>query len=323
MSTTSVPSTATASPTSVLVVGATGKQGGAVVRALLAGEAANGLTILALTRDASAAPAQALAASASPPGRVQLVQGSAAAPAAVFAGLPAGSVAAVFIVTTTPGDEQQGKGLVDAAVAHGVRHIVFSGVDRGGSERSWTNLTDIQHFADKARVELYLRDRAAASPGTFTWTILRPVAFMDNARPGAFGPLFLRMWAIAVRPSHRVQLVAASDIGRWAAASIVGSLSYGAASPYAGRAISLAGDELSLDEVRAAFRRVVGREPPQTWWILGRLLLWLVGDLGSMFAIFDAGGNGADVAALRAEPPGTVSFETWLRTESGYTKEGE
>lgn len=317
---------------SVLVVGATGKQGGALIKALLASDDTKSLTILALTRDALSARAQALAASSEGTDHqpIQLVQGDPLKPEAIFEGLPRGSVTSLFLVTVPPKEETQAIPFIDAAIAHGVRHIVFSSVERGGDARSWDNPTDVTHFYEKHNVEVYLRDTAKAIANDsgktpVTWTILRPVAFMDNLNPGMFCGVFVSMWSIALQPTRKLQLVATTDIGLWAAQSIAAATASSSplpsSSPYANRAIGLAGDDLTLTEARAIFQRVTGQPTPWAWWIFGKLVLWLVGDLGKMFAFFDREGYGVDIAALRAgEGPGTKSLETWLRTESGWKK---
>ncbi|KAL2257344.1 hypothetical protein VTK26DRAFT_300 [Humicola hyalothermophila] len=206
----------------ILVVGATGKQGGAVIKALLESPAAP--HILALTRDAHSSRAQALAEAHK--GVVDLVQGDSSDPKPIFDSRPKGSITGVFIVTvpgTGVAEEQQAIPLIDAAVDHGVRHIVFSSVDRGGDEKSWHNPTAIKHFISKHNIELYLRDKAAKvekegqANNRFTWTILRPVAFLDNWNPGLMCSMFTAMMAASLRPSTKLQLVSVRDIGVFAA----------------------------------------------------------------------------------------------------------
>ncbi|OAA56138.1 NAD(P)-binding domain protein [Niveomyces insectorum RCEF 264] len=289
------------------------------------------MKIFALTRDSASARAQALVKAH--PEKINLVQGDVLKPATIFSGQPHGSVFALFVVTNPSDEEAQAIPLIDAAVSHGVRHIVFSSVDRGGDVRSWNNPTNVRHFYEKHNIEVYLRDKArksadgttASSPASspFTWTILRPVAFMDNMVPGMACSLFMSWWSISVERNRKLQLVATTDIGIWGARSIITSAKAkpGMASPYVNRAISLAGDELTLVEARQIFRRVVGHEAPKAWWIFGRILLWAIGDMNKMFAFFQREGYGADIAAVRAEEPELKNFETWLRDESGWTKE--
>ena len=297
-------------PSTVLVVGATGKQGGAALKALLGYP--NPPKILALTRNTASPAAEALLARNE--GRVWLVQGNTTDPEPIFASQPKGSIDAVFHFTNPPKEEAQAIPFIDAAAAHGVSHIVFSSVDRGGEPRSWDNPTDIRHFVEKRAIELHLRDKTPPVGGgtPLRWTVLRPTAFLDNINPGVFGSLFVSMWAGALKPETKLQLVSTREVGVWAARALM------LPDEYAGRAISLAGDELTLDEAKAIFRRVVGKELPQAWPVFGKGLLWAVAELGSMFAFFEKEGYGADISALRREQEGLLDLEAWLRTESGW-----
>ncbi|KAK4152308.1 hypothetical protein C8A00DRAFT_16373 [Chaetomidium leptoderma] len=305
-------------PQNILVVGATGKQGGAVVKALLdLPEGPSRFHILALTRDVQSDRAKALASAHQ--GAVELIQGDNTNPEPIFASQPKGSIAGLFVVTAAGGktsEEQQAIPLIDAAAAHGVKHIVFTSVDRGGDEKSWTNPTTIKHFAAKHNVELHLRDKAEkeGGAGKFTWTILRPVAFLDNMAPGGMMcSMFTAMWAASLAPETKLQLVGVKDIGAFAA------LAFSEPAQWSGRAVGLAGDELTLAEAREKFARVTGKKLPQTWTILGKAVLWAVKEVGDMFAFFEQEGYGADIEARRKEAP-MQDFEAWLR-ESKWVKE--
>lgn len=170
-------------PLKILVVGATGQQGHATIAALESStQAAPPIHILALTRSPTSPKAQALKTQF--PG-ISLVQGDPAHPEPILA--THSTITSIFLVTVPPNDEHQALPVINAAVAHGIPHIVFSSVDRGGETRSHTNPTTVPHFAAKHRVELHLRK---VTEGTQTdWTILRPAGFMDNYAPGLFGSM--------------------------------------------------------------------------------------------------------------------------------------
>lgn len=188
-------------------------------------------------------------------------------------------------------------------------------VDRGGDEKSWTNPTNIKHFLAKHNIEIHLRDKAGKEGGSkFTWTILRPVAFMDNLNPGFLCSLFTAMWDAALSPNTKLQLVGTRDIGIFAAKALSDP------SAWSGKAVGLAGDELTLTEARDIFQRVVGKPLPQTWTILGRGMIWGMKEMGDMFAFFEREGYGADIEALKREAP-VQNLETWLRDSSGWLNE--
>ncbi|KAK3293193.1 uncharacterized protein B0H64DRAFT_207578 [Chaetomium fimeti] len=303
-------------PQNILVVGATGQQGGAVVKSLLdLPESSSRFHILALTRNAQSERAKHLASIHK--GAVSLIEGDNANPDPIFASQPKGSIDSVFVVTTVGQkitEEQQAIPLIDAAVAHGVKHIVFSSVDRGGDEKSWTNPTNVKHFLEKHNIEIHLRDKAVKEPGKFTWTILRPVGFMDNLNPGFLCSMFTAMWDAALKPDTKLQLVSVHDIG------VFGAKALGDPAEWSGRAVSLAGDELTLAEAKEIFHRVMGKKLPQTFTIFGRALMWGVKEMGDMFAFFEREGYGADIAALCRDTP-TQDFETWLRNDSKWPRE--
>ena len=165
-------------PRNLLITGATGKQGAAVISALLASPSAADYIIYAVTRDPSSAAAQSLASKPND----KIVKGNLDAPAALFAsaGVPIWGVFSVQVrMCSGPAPEQrQGTELVEAAVSHGrVKQFVYTSADRGGS-RSACDPTDVPHFASKYNIEKYLEEQAKRV--NMGYTILRPVAFMKN-----------------------------------------------------------------------------------------------------------------------------------------------
>jgi uncharacterized protein YbjT (DUF2867 family) len=140
-------------PRKILVSGATGKQGGAVIKALLANPPPFNYQILALTRKTTSNAAKSLASNS----RITLVEGDLDDCEAIFK--KAGGVGAVWGVfcVTLPDlqskveglETKQGNALVDAAVANGVKKFVLTSVDRGGSDKSEFDATNIPHFISK------------------------------------------------------------------------------------------------------------------------------------------------------------------------------
>lgn len=166
----------------ILITGATGKQGGATINALIAGGALNNHTLLAVTRDATSASAKKLADKGVVP-----VQGDLSDCPALFksaklalSGLKQDTqIWGVFSVQVIGKQEEtQGKAMIDAAVANQVPFFVYTSVDRGGEHRSPNNPTNVAAFASKHRVEQHLF--AAAQKCRMQWVVLRPVFFMDG-----------------------------------------------------------------------------------------------------------------------------------------------
>ncbi|KAI1411208.1 NAD(P)-binding protein [Hypoxylon sp. FL1857] len=316
----------------ILVVGATGQQGGYVLSELSTllstnktkAKANAKVKVLALTRSASSPKAQALPAKY-PDLDLEVVEGDTRAPEPIFAAHP--DIDTIFSYTTPPDEEPQATLLIDSTAAHCRTHskkihIVFSSVDRGGEPKSWDTPTDIPHFVQKHNVELHLRAAADTSEGRLTYTILRPVAFMDNLNPGgAFGMVFASLWS-TLSASRTLQFVSVRDIGLFGAKALLDPSN----PKHSNRAIGLAGDDLTLGEARDIYRRVSGgQELPQAWWIVGWAVRGVVAakHVGVMFSWFESDGYGVDIKALREEEPRVQDFETWLRESSKFefTKE--
>jgi hypothetical protein len=83
---------------------------------------------------------------------------------------------------------------------------------------------------------------------------------------------------------------------------------------FSGRAISLAGDELTFDEANSTFRAKTGTNIPTTFGLVGSGLIRAIKDMELMFKFFEDVGYAADIGALRKEHPGLLSLEDWLKT---------
>ncbi|KAF1830720.1 NAD(P)-binding protein [Decorospora gaudefroyi] len=297
----------------VLVTGATGKQGSAVIDALLKANAP--YEILALTRNAQSPSAQKLLKK-SP--TIKLLTGDLDACDQVFTNAKEATklpIWGVFSVQFAMGknEEPQGKALVDASLKHGVQHFVYSSVDRGGPN-SDTNPTVVPHFITKHNIEQHLFAKAKGS--NMTWTVLRPVAFSDNLTPDFMGKVFVTAWALKLKRDQKLQLIATSDIGFFAAQAFLLHDS----DAYRNQSLSLAGDEISIEELRHIFERRTGLKLPATYRLLVQILCLIASELGSMYNWFRDVGFGVDIEEVRKIHPEVKSFERWLETESFFLK---
>lgn len=295
----------------ILITGATGQQGRATIHALYRTlentQQLDETRILALTRSISSEKSRALRSKY--PSLV-LVQGDPQSPQQIFEDHP--SISSVFVVTVPPNDEALGLPLIEAATAaeSQVNHIVFTSVDRGGDTASWSQPTNVPHFAAKHRIELRLRQLCEDSGKR--WTILRPTGFMDSYNPGFFGQMMAALWAAGMPQDRKMQLISTHDIGVFAAKALLNP------DYWAGKAQALAGDELSYLELQEAFRATVGEGLPQTSKLVAYPVLWLVNDASKSFEWFKTEGWKADIAALRKEEPGLQSFRKWLQESSEW-----
>src|SRR6266853_1608116 len=146
----------------VLVSGATGRQGGAVVRHMLP----KGWKLRALTRNPSSYSSQELARQG-----VEVVQGDLEDPPSLErASRGVYGIYSVqdFWTVGAKREVQQGKNLADVAKKAGVAHFVYSSV--GGAERN----SGIDHWESKWRIEGHVRKLGLPA------TMLRPAEFIGR-----------------------------------------------------------------------------------------------------------------------------------------------
>lgn len=277
----------TALRTRVAVIGATGRQGGAVTRELLR----RGMAVRAVARNPDSPRARALAAAGAEIERADLDDADALQAALT-------GVHAVFAMTDfwEHGREREvahGRNIVAAARAARVRHLVFSSV--ASADRA----TGISHFDSKYEIEEAIR--ASGVP----FTILRPVSFMENWSD-ARSELAQGWWVDPQSPDSRQQLIALPDLARFVADAIERP------DRWLGAAVDLAGDELTIAEMIAVASRVFGHE------IRYRRMPWqeaereLGSEMTSMLRWFERTGYGVDVPALRSTYPWLTRFEDYL-----------
>ncbi|MGA4545556.1 NmrA/HSCARG family protein [Uniformispora flossi] len=263
----------------VLVIGATGNQGGATARELLA----RGRRVRALVRDPDQPAAQDLRRHGA-----ALVQGDLDDAASLRTAME--GVRGVFSVQalayephTLAAEVRQGKTVADIAAELRVAHLVYSSVD--GAERG----TGIDHFESKAEIERHIR--ALGLPAT----ILRPVFFMNNLLHYAKTD-GERVLSLPVDPVRPMQFIATDDIGVFAADA------FDDPDRFVGHALALAGDELTFPRVAETYQRITG--------VPTRLEVLPIKE--RMFEWFAEEGYQADIPALRRQHPEMLTFEQFL-----------
>ena len=309
------------SPKPILVLGATGKQGKKVIDTILASDYKANFIILALTRNPDSASAKALVAKST---LIKLVKGNLDdAPALFKAALEASAGAplwgvfsvqqAVMDGATQERETKQGKDVVDQAIAYNAKLFVYTSVARGGDKLD-SDPTYVPHFISKYDIETYLKARAADVK--MQYTILRPVAFMDGLTPNFMGKIFASWIKTGLKPSKPLAFIATSDIGYFAGQAFLQPEN----SDYKNKAISLAGDELTFEQLKQVFKEKIGYEIPTTFDFVAILIRWMIKEMRLMFKWFDEEGFVVDIPKLREMNPGLKDFGTWLETESGFQK---
>ena len=274
----------------VVVTGATGKQGGAVAHGLLE----RGHQVRAVTRHPDSTKATALANAGA-----TLVTASLDDTATLTKALQG---ATSFFAVTTPAEGtdteiRQGLSAADAAKAAGV-HLVFSSV--GSADDN----TGIPHFDSKYAVERHI-----ASIGVPA-TVLAPVYFMENLYFAA-EQLPKGIYAAALPPGRALAQIAVADIGAVAVRVLEGG------SRFAGRRIEIAGDELTGNDVVGILSRITGSPFTYQQIPLDVIRQHMGEDAARMYEWFDRVGYSVDRAALRREFPDVAfhDFESWAKTQ--------
>lgn len=224
----------TAAP--VLVLGATGGQGGAVAAALLR----TGRPVRGLVRDPASPAARRLAAAGA-----SLAIGEFTDPEALAAAMR--GTAAAFALTTpfesgTAAEVRQGHAIIDAARTASLPFLVFSSVAGALEARS------VPHFASKAAIERVL----AASD--VPHIVVAPTYFYDNALGGR-ADLLAGVLDLPLPPGRRLEQLDRSDLGAFTELILRDS------GAFAGRRIELASDaptpEQMADALTSALHRPV------------------------------------------------------------------
>ncbi|KAI9037037.1 uncharacterized protein KD926_000904 [Aspergillus affinis] len=289
----------------LLITGATGKQGGSVINALLQQDA--GIQILAVTRDANSNGAQKLKRK-SP--KIELVEGNFDQLDDIFANAKKFTSEPIWgVFGVQDAEERQGKELVDAALENNVKVFIYSSVDRGG-EASFDSPTPVPHFISKHSIEHHLIEKTKGTE--MKWTILRPVAFLDNFSPGFSGKGFAATWKIYVKEKP-LQLISVGDIGYFEAQAFMNP------HQWENKTLSLASDELTFEQMAKIFKEKTGRDVPTTFSFIPAILAMMLKDFGYMFKWFYDTEYGADIPTLRKIHSGLKDFGTWLVTESGWS----
>jgi uncharacterized protein YbjT (DUF2867 family) len=272
-------------------MGATGQQGGAVVKNLLE----RGHEVRAVTRNTNSAKARQLANAG-----VTLVRASLEDTAALATALDG---ATSLFAMTTPFDggpqaeTRQGISAADAAKAAGV-HLVFNSV--GSANRR----TGVPHFDSKYEIEKHIAKIGVRA------TVLAPVYFMENLYFGK-EQLTKGVYATPLPPTRQLAQVAVADIGAVAVRLLEDP------GRFSGKRFDLGGDELTGNDALAILSRVTGRRFTYFQVPLEVIRQRMGEDGAKMYEWFDHVGFTFDRAALRREFPDVAfhDFESWAKAQ--------
>jgi uncharacterized protein YbjT (DUF2867 family) len=231
----------------ITVVGAASKQGRSVAHALLE---SGRYRVRALTRRRDSEPAQVLAQRGAEVLVVPLQTGMQAELTAAMRGSAGAFLMTPPIVKVPPADHEftLGQELANAAVAAGVEHVVFSGLENveartGGAK--WA-----PHFTDKARVEAYIRSLPIRS--SFVYLAFFYTNFLEYYAPqGGDDGLTFAIYLPQHLPMPFVDPLTATG-------PAVREM-FDHPTQYAGQALPVIGEILSPQEMVDTFVRVTGQ----------------------------------------------------------------
>lgn len=285
----------------ILVTGATGAQGGALVPRLLE----RGFKVRALTRNPAKPAGQALAAQGA-----EVVAGDLDDEASLQRACA--GMYGVFSVQNFwekgvgyQREIAQGCNLARAAKAANVQHFVQTSV------ANCDNAAGVLHFQSKYEIEKFIVQLDL--PHTF----LREVFFMENftqpvtlsgAKKASDPHWILPLITGLLDDSTRFHMITVDDIA-WFAADV-----FAHPDEFIGRHLDVASDVLTAAEMKAVYRKVTGRRVLPSSKMLTRLLLRLLNpESARQFVWNNAVGWHFDIEPLRRRYPGLTRFETFLR----------
>jgi uncharacterized protein YbjT (DUF2867 family) len=208
----------------ILVTGATGRQGGAVVQHLLK----NNLTAKALSRTPHSISAQRLISKG-----VTVVKGDMSDPQSLVNAMKGcDGVFSIQNYFECGGEKeiQYGKNMADAAKTSNISHFIYNSVCGADSN------SGVPHFQTKNTIEQYIKSINLPA------TILRPVKFMENYYiPQVFKGILSGKLFDSIKPGKKHQMIAVDDIGKYVADAFANP------DTYLNKTIDIAGDELTND----------------------------------------------------------------------------
>jgi uncharacterized protein YbjT (DUF2867 family) len=269
----------------ILVMGATGQQGGATARHLLA----QGWRVRALVRDHQKPAAVALRQTG-----VEIVQGDFEDDASLEAAMQ--GIYGVFSVQPHSDDEtHQGKRVADVALIAGVQHFVYTSV--GCADE----LFQLGINIGKWEIEQHIQKIGLPA------TMLRPAGFMDSLISPSYGVSGDTL-AIPIKPDVAYQLIAVDDIGAFTA------LAFASPEDYLGQTLTLIGDAPTPPQIAASISHATGQAisyhqiPIET-------LRQQNPEVARACEFINGGGFKGDISRLRKLHPGLLDFDSWLEKE--------
>lgn len=275
----------------IFVTGATGNQGGAVVRNLLK----KGFQVKALIRNPSTKAATAIAQK-----NVEIIKGDLNDPASYQQHLDEAD--GVFCnLSFNEGVEKeirQGIDLVTISKEKKVKHFVYSSVI--GCDLN----TGIPHWESKFTIEDHIKKTG------IDFTIIRPSSLYENfLLPQVKSRILKNKLVLPTKKSTVQQFISSEDIGR------ISTAIFSNPEKYIGRTLVLATEQMDGEQLAAIFSKALGKEIKFQQLPMFIVRLVMGKGLSKMFRWIND--NDAvfmkDTDGLRNEFPGMLSLEEWIK----------
>lgn len=274
----------------VVVAGATGKQGGAVARHLMA----HGHKIRALARNPDKPAAKALSDAGAEIAACDL-EDRASIDRALDGAAAVYSVQD-FLEAGVDAEIRQGTNLTEAAKAQAsIEHIVYTGAS------TMDRNTGVAHLDSKWEIEMRLRGSGKM------WTVFRPAAFLDNWEWERESIAENGVIHYPMRPEMIYRQVACDDIGAMVAQA------FEHPDLWANKAAPLAGEAITMTEIAATFGRVLGRTVRYEPISYEQVEEQQGEELMTMYRSFDLIGMDGDPSFLKQWLGSATDLEAYLR----------
>jgi uncharacterized protein YbjT (DUF2867 family) len=272
----------------ILVIGATGQQGGSLARILL--QKKHKVYALTRGREAQSSAAQDLVNK----GAI-VVKGDLNDPDSLRHAVK--DIESIFLMGTpfedgTEGEIRRGKLMADIAKENKVEHLVYSSVVNADKN------TGIPHFDSKYEVEQHIKNLR------IPYTIIGPTFFMENLLYQRQG-LQQGQFTLPLSPSTILQQIPVQNIAEFLALVIE--------SPerFLGKRIDIASDEVTGQQATEILSNVLEHKIEYT------PIPAPNDDLARMFEWYEKVGTDIDIASLHKEYPTVnwLSFKDWARSK--------
>jgi uncharacterized protein YbjT (DUF2867 family) len=275
----------------IVVVGATGRQGGQVVRHLLK----DGWRVRALTRTPESKKADALKALGA-----EVVKANLEDPASLESAF-ANAYGLYNMQAPIPGkievEIRQGKNAAEAAKKTAIRHLVY------GSAGPGDRRTGIEQW--DAKIEITQVMKALGLP----LTTLRPMAFMELMTDLTYYPQSSTwyIWPKLMGTSVKIPWISLQDLGTIAAKAFANP------DEYIGRDLPLAADAKSLGELREIYKEVKEKYPPRFPMPMFLFEKFVGKDVPDMWRWLRTNPVSLDTSQTLEVHPQAMTVRTWLQ----------